>query len=391
MTGFEDDLRGLLRHEADRAAPGNRRNEVIGRVTRRRAARAGGAAFAAAVIGTTVLAGGGDLLSTFDDPTGRDASHRAAAPPPGSSSTPDAYPGLATGTHDGRNWSLYVRSLGGPREVVFEIDGPYATGAFDVHSRWDVVDASYRGRIPGSGDYVMGMVDADVDRVTIVGVDQELEASIYGYEETRYFLAFVPRGSGGLAVARTKSGSILGSEELPRGEGRTVQYECPRDYEDSPGDERFPALGRGTFDGREWVVSLIEDPDAAHPEDTESDNPELLFEIEGPWPNAGAIETHTGWDGLSEPFYDRLDGRPTYMFGMAAPSVASVTVETDDGNEVTADLFDAQGVPSPGSQVYVAFLPDESTGELVARDDNGDVLARRPLPPLPSVPLCKES
>ena len=167
---------------------------------------------------------------------------------------------------------------------------------------------------------------------------------------------------------------------------------CPDDHAGEtrePGDGSFPVLGRGTFDGRRWALTLIEDPDAAHPEDLESENPEIALEIEGGWPNGGSMETYSRWNGVSPPFHGLLRGGFAYAFGMAAAEAATVTIEPESGDPVEAELFDARGVPRPGSQVYVAFLPGDATGDVVARDGAGDEIARVSLPPLPRSGICE--
>lgn len=399
MTGFDESLRSLLERAAAEVAPDpTRRSAAVERVTRRRVTRAWGIGVCATVVALAALTGGGALVPVLDR---NERVEPAAHASPSPEWAPGVHPVLATGTHDGRSWVLHIVDVPerddpvnvdpNAPEIVFEIEAPGPNvGAFETHRGWDVVQASFQGQIGGSGDYVMGMVDDDVASLTVVlrGA-KPIEAPIFGHEEVRYFLAFVPRGARGLVVARSEEGDVLGSSALPAGKGGWDLAPCPRG-DRSPGDDGFPVLGRGTFDGKEWVVSLIEDPDAAHPEDTESENPELLFEIEGPWPNAGAMETYIGWAGLSEAFYDRLDGGPTYAFGMASEAVASVTIEPDGGEPVAAELFDANGVPAPGSQVYVGFLPEGATGQVVARDASGATLGQEPLPALPGPPICED-
>lgn len=381
MVAFDEQLRSLLEAEGNRVAPdGSRRDRSIARVGRRRVVRTWGAAAFAAIVALAAISGGGAIVSVFD-------RYRAAQP-----ASPSYYV-LGTGAHDGRNWVLRVGTDSGREEVVFEIEGPAPNeGAFETHTGWERIDASFQGRVAGAGEYVMGMVDRDAASVTVVLDDAQVDAQVFGDGPVRYFLAFVPRDARGVVVARSDTGEILGSSVLSgaRG-GGGMELGCPRDHvtEDELGDDRFPVLGRGTFDGRRWIVSLIEDPDAAHPEDTESDNPELAFEIEGPWPNAGTMETYGRWEGVSEPFYDGLSGDDAYLFGMASADAGSVTVEPREGDAVEAELFDARDVPSPGAQVYVAFVPAGTTGDVVARDAAGAVIAREPLRAPPDVSLCE--
>lgn len=392
-----DDLRTLLEGEANRVSPdGSRRAGTVARTARRRTFRTWGAGAGAVVVALAALSGSGALVSVFERERRIDPAFHAS-PAPGWS--PGVHPVLATGTHDGRHWTFHIVDVdmpGHPRgpQVVFEIEAPQPNvGWFYARSDWDTVDASFQGRIGGSGEYVMGMVSDEVTSVAVVlRNDVSIDAPIFGHAETRYFLAFLPRGTRGLVVARSQTGEVLGTSPLPGADRRTLEYRCPDDHleEDELGDERFPVLGSGTYEDRQWIVSLIEDPDAAHPEDTESENPELMFEIEGPWPNAGAMETYGGWTGVSEPFYDDLAGDDAYAIGMASREAASVTVETDEGDAVAAELFDARNVPSEGTQVYVAFVPAGTSGDLVARDSTGAEIGRVPLGALPDAPFCKQ-
>lgn len=404
MTGFDDELRSLLDREANEIVPDERRRRaVVTRVARRRALRVSGGAIVAAAVGLAVVTGGGTVLSAFE----RDDATRPAA---GATASPDANGRIvAEGVHDGRGWTLSIvddPDAAHPEdtesespEVLFEIEGAEPNGgAFETHSDWEVVNASFQDRISGAGEYVMGMVAGDAASVTVeLDGDESVEAEVFRDGESRYFLAFLPGGARGAVVARDEAGAILGSAALPGpAESPRIEIRCPGGSHAGdraePGADRYPELGRGTFEGRRWTLSLIEDPDAAHPEDLESENPELAFEIAGARPNGGSMETYGGWDGVSEPFYDRLAGGATYAFGMTSEAAASVTVEPDGGESVEAELFDARGVPRRGSQVYLAFLPGGVTGEVVARDVSGAVIGRAPLPELPEIPdVCEES
>ncbi|HEX2057871.1 MAG TPA: hypothetical protein VHI71_05830 [Actinomycetota bacterium] len=399
MTGFDEDLRGMLEREANRIAPEpGRRRAAVGRVRRRRGIRAAGTGAVATAVAVGMFAGGSSLLSGYAEP---DGLRPASQPSPAFDWTRGTYPVLAEGTYAGRDWVLRVvedPDAAHPEdteserpEVLFEIEGPGPNGgAFETHTAWEGVDASFQDKTGGGGEYVMGMVASAASTVTVeLDGGESIGAAVVGDDE-RYFLAFLPDEAEGSVVARDSTGAVVGTAPLPGAfDLGDVRLDCSRDLDDERtyvGSEGLPVLGRGTFQGRRWIVSLVEDPDALHPEDPESDAPELAFEIEGPWPNAGSMETYDEWDGVSPPFHDALDGGFAYAFGMASPDAASVTIEPDDGEPLAAELFDARGVPREGAQLYVAFFSEEITGEIVARDAAGDVLGRVRLPRLSDPP-----
>lgn len=173
-------------------------------------------------------------------------------------------------------------------------------------------------------------------------------------------------------------GAVLSSLDRPRPHVAAGNTTPPGPAQDEP-----RVFASGTFEGREWTLTIVYDPDAAHPEDTESDNPEILFEIEGAEPNAGSFETYGSWDGLSEPFYTELSGDDAFVMGMVDEAAASVTVETDAGESIPADVFDGDDEAVRPADYYLAFLSAGATGRVVARDGSGDTIATASLTPPP--------
>ncbi|MDQ3952776.1 MAG: hypothetical protein M3279_07425 [Actinomycetota bacterium] len=70
------------------------------------------------------------------------------------------------------------------------------------------------------------------------------------------------------------------------------------------------------------------------------------------------------------------------VFGAAAPDAQTVDVSLDDGNSVSAHVFtDYDPRTTLEADYYLAFLPADATGEVVARDGDGNVIATEVIPP----------
>ncbi len=206
-----------------------------------------------------------------------------------------------------------------------------------------------------------------------------------------YYLAFLPAASAGQVVARDGSDVPIARAslgELPterpdfaigcRPSARS--YGPPARFRFFAASGDYPEIARGTYDGRDWRLEIVEDPGEAHPEDTESESPELSFEIAGGEVTGGSSELHEGWQVVDSPLHLRLDDGTEVVIGMVGRSVDSLTVELGGDRSFPAGIFSGDDGPQPGTDYYLAFLPSGSEGEIVARDADGSMLGRVRLP-----------
>jgi hypothetical protein len=176
-----------------------------------------------------------------------------------------------------------------------------------------------------------------------------------------------------LAGSYVAMGATGGREapEIPVAGPRESGY----DFTGEPGT--YPTLARGTFRDATWTLELVEDPDAAHPEDTASDMPEVALWVDGT--ERGSFETYTEWRGIAQPFHTDLGDDAEFVIGMVTPSAARVTAELGDGSHYEAAIFDGTAAPLPDTSYYVAFLPPGAMGHVVARDGDDVPVGRASL------------
>ena len=74
--------------------------------------------------------------------------------------------------------------------------------------------------------------------------------------------------------------------------------------------------------------------------------------------------------------------------GMVAPSVAKLTVEHDDGTSFQVQIFRVSDDSLPEASYYLALLPTDTAGQLVARDDTDEVVAQVKIRRWMSSPIC---
>ena len=384
MTGFEERLRIRLEQEAaEVTAERGRLPRVVRDVRRRRMLRGAAVSLAGCVAFAGALVGVGLAL---DEPKRR--TDRVAGQPPDEG----AYPTIASGTFRGRAWTLVViedpdaahpeDTESDAPEIEFQIEGPEPNaGSFETFDSWEVVSAPFHTSIHGGHEIVMGMVDEAVDSVIVDAGGGWIAATVVDGSAaplpgTNYYLAFVPAGTKGELIAQ-RDGAEVGTVPLPGvPESPDVSFECASDHRADASSESYPLLGSGTFEGRTWTLRMVEDPDAAHPEDDESDRPEVLFEIDGDPPGGGSFETHERWDVIEASLHSRVGGTE-YVLGTASSQVASVTFERDRGDDETeATMVPAGASGPPAAHYYVVFFPRGAFGEIVARDEAGDVIGR---------------
>ena len=396
MNDFDKRLRTLLEAEAAAVAPdGTRARGTLAGVRRRLLFRAAGAGLTACAVVMTAVVGADAALSALDRGAGQNAA--SAGPSPAHEGRAGVYPVIAEGTYEGRAWTLSVvedPDAAHPEdtesenpEILFELEGSNG-GAFETYGGWDVLPEPFFTSLDEGGyELLMGMVAGSVATVSVESDDgRGVAVPIYDggdrpLEDTNYYLALFESDGIGDVVARDEDGRVLAARPLVEDPGPDLsEVECFRAGEAPPlEEERDPAagyrdVGEGTFDGRRWTLEMIEHPDIAHPEDTESDNPEILFEMEGS-DNGTSFETHEGWDTIDTPMRGRLEDTD-FAMGMVATNVTSVTFEGDDGTTVEASLFDGAGLPGPEASYYVVFMPPGARGEVVARAVSGTVLGR---------------
>jgi hypothetical protein len=324
---------------------------------------------------------------------------------------PGAYPVIAEGTFQDQRWTVEViedpdrahpeDTESDNPEIDLWFDGENrGGGTFETYQGWDIVAEPFHSQIDelkGDGtEFVMGMVDSSVSALSIELEDgRTFPAAIFDggnrpLPSTNYYLAFLPTGSTGELVAKNGSGNVLGRATLgPEPASPDFTIECPpppgsvdgppSQFAFEPSAGTYPVIAEGTFHDQRWTVKVIEDPDRAHPEDTESDNPEIELWIDGQDRGGGSFETYEGWDIVNEPFHSQLDDGTEFVMGMVDTSVSTLSIELKDGRTFPAAIFDGGDRPLPDTNYYLAFLPTGSTGDLVAKDESGDVLGQSSL------------
>lgn len=412
MTRSVDELKAMLQEEGRLVTPDlRRRRAVVGRVRRRRTAKA---ALSSVAVAAVLVASYAGIAATVDRPE-RPAETRIAGHDGYAFEWQRGdYPVLATGTYEGEAWTLEV--VGDPDaahpedtesenpEILFTIEGgEIEGGAFETSASADVLPEPFHSRLD-EAELLMGAVSVEADRVTAeLGDGRYYDAAIVDVAEgpldgTSYYLAFLPEGAAGQVLARDASDTPIGRVALEAVPVLDLEYSTgcrPSARADGPPSEfrfesepgTYPVLAQGTFGSSYWTLEMVEDPDAAHPEDTESENPEVLFTIEGGEIEGGAFETSGDWSVVEASIQFRLDDGTEVVLGMVAADVESVTVETDAGRSFPAEIADGAEGPLPGTDYFLAFLPSNTEGDVVTRDANGTVAGRTKLPGDPG-PRC---